>query len=169
MRAYVIRRLLLIVPTLFLVTILVFMLVRFIPGSVIDLMVAEMSMEPSRGQEISEEYIKASLGLDQPVHVQYLRWLGVMPQKDTGEFKGVVQGDLGNSLRSGRSITAEMGAKIPVSFELGIFAVITAMIIALPIGIYSAIRQDTLGDYAGRTLAILAISLPGFWIATMVI
>jgi peptide/nickel transport system permease protein len=164
----VIRRLLLIIPTLFLVTLLVFLTVRFIPGSVIDLMVAEMSMEASLGQEISSDYIKQSLGLDQPVHVQYLRWLGVMPQKD-GPVKGVLEGDLGKSLWSGRSITAEMGAKIPVSFELGIFAVVTALIIALPIGIYSAMRQDTWGDYAGRTFAILAISLPGFWIATMVI
>jgi len=168
MRAYVIRRLLLIIPTLFLVTILVFMTVRFIPGSVIDLMVAEMSMEASLGQQISEEYIKHSLGLDQPIQVQYLRWLGVMPQEN-GQVKGVVEGDLGNSLWSGRSITSEMGAKIPVSFELGLIALLTGLIIALPIGIYSAIRQDTWGDYAGRTFAILAISLPGFWIATMVI
>jgi peptide/nickel transport system permease protein len=168
MRAYVIRRLLLLVPTLIMVSILVFMVVRFIPGSVIDLMVAEMSMEASLGQQISQEYIKHSLGLDVPVHIQYLRWLGVMP-KENGEVKGVVQGDLGNSLWSGRSITAEMGAKIPVSFELGLFALVTALVIALPIGIYSAMRQDTWGDYAGRTFAILAISLPGFWIATMVI
>jgi peptide/nickel transport system permease protein len=168
MRAYVIRRLLLIVPTLFLVCVLVFMTVRFIPGSVIDLMVAEMSMEASLGQQISEEYIKESLGLDQPVYVQFFRWLGVMPQKD-GSVSGVLEGDLGASLWSGRSITSEMAAKIPVSFELGIFAVLTALIIALPIGTYSAIRQDTWGDYAGRTFAILAISLPGFWIGTMVI
>ncbi len=168
MRAYIIRRLLLIIPTLFLVTILVFLTVRFIPGNVIDLMVAEMSMEASLGQQISEDYIKQSLGLDQPIHVQYLRWLGVMPQKD-GRVHGVLEGDLGNSLWSGRSISQEMLAKIPVSFELGIFAIITALVIALPIGIYSAMRQDTLGDYAGRTFAILAISLPGFWIATMVI
>ncbi len=168
MRAYVIRRLLLIIPTLFLVTILVFMTVRFIPGSVIDLMVAEMSMEASLGQQISEDYIKHSLGLDQPIQVQYLRWLGVMRQEN-GQVKGVLEGDLGNSVWSGRSITSEMGAKIPVSFELGLIALITGLIIALPIGIYSAIRQDTWGDYAGRTFAILAISLPGFWIATMVI
>ncbi len=82
MRAYVIRRLLLLVPTLLLVTILVFMVVRFIPGSVIDLMVAEMSMEASLGQAISQDYIKHSLGLDVPVHIQYLRWLGVMPKEN---------------------------------------------------------------------------------------
>ncbi len=168
MRPYVIRRLLLMIPTLFLVAILVFLTVRFIPGSVIDLMVAEMSQEASLGQQISADYIKESLGLDQPIHVQFLRWLGVMPQKD-GKISGVVEGNLGASLWSGRSITTEMAAKIPISLELGILAILTGLIVAMPIGIYSAIRQDTWGDYAGRTFAILAISLPGFWLATMVI
>jgi len=168
MRAYVIRRLLLCIPTLFLVAVLVFLTVRFIPGTVIDLMVAEMSQEASLGQEISVEYIKASLGLDQPIHVQFLRWLGVMPQKEGG-ISGVLEGNLGNSLWSGRSITGEMIAKIPISLELGFLAILTGLIVALPIGIWSAIRQDTWGDYAGRTFAILAISLPGFWLATMVI
>ena len=158
MRAYVIRRLILIVPTLLLVSVLVFLTVRFIPGSVIDLMVSEMSMEASLGQQISEEYIRHSLGLDEPIQVQYWKWL-----------TKVVRGDLGNSLWSGRSITQEMMAKLPVSFELGLWALVTGLVIALPIGIFSAIRQDTWGDYAGRTFAILCISLPGFWIATMVI
>ncbi len=168
MRAYVIRRLLLCIPTLFLVSILVFLTVRFIPGTVIDLMVAEMSQEASLGQEISVEYIKESLGLDQPIHVQFLRWLGVMPQK-TGEISGVIEGDLGDSLWSGRSITNELLNKIPISLELGLLAILTGAIVALPIGIWSAIRQDSWGDYAGRTFAILAISVPGFWLATMVI
>ncbi len=158
MRAYVIRRILLIIPTLLLVSIIVFLTVRFIPGSVIDLMVSEMSMEASLGQQISEEYIRHSLGLDKPIQVQYWEW-----------FTKVVRGDLGNSLWSGRSITQEMAAKIPVSFELGVWALITGLIIAIPIGIYSAIRQDTWGDYVGRTVAILFISLPGFWLMTMVI
>jgi peptide/nickel transport system permease protein len=168
MRPYVIRRLLLMIPTLFLVAVLVFLTVRFIPGSVIDLMVAEMSQEASLGQQISADYIKESLGLDQPIHIQFLRWLGVMPQKD-GKVSGVVEGNLGASLWSGRSITGEMAAKIPISLELGVLAILTGLIVAMPIGIYSAIRQDTWGDYAGRTFAILAISLPGFWLATMVI
>jgi len=168
MRPYVIRRLLLMIPTLFLVAILVFLTVRFIPGSVIDLMVAEMSQEASLGQQISADYIKESLGLDQPIHIQFLRWLGVMPQKD-GKVSGVIEGNLGASLWSGRRITTELGAKIPISLELGVLAILSGLLIALPIGIYSAIRQDTWGDYAGRTFAILAISLPGFWLCTMVI
>jgi peptide/nickel transport system permease protein len=168
MRAYVIRRLLLIIPTLILVSILVFLTVRFIPGTVIDLMVAEMSQESSLGQPISTEYIKQNLGLDQPIHIQFLRWFGVMPQK-TGGVSGVLEGDLGKSLWTGRSISHEMVSKIPISLELGLMAIVTGLIVALPIGIWSAIRQDTWSDYAGRTFAILAISLPGFWLCTMVI
>jgi len=160
MTGYLVRRLLLIIPTLLLVSIIVFLTVRFIPGSVIDLMVAEINngggqiMDPAE----AEAYIRHELGLDVPVHVQYWRWL-----------TKVVRGDLGDSLWSGRSITEEMLAKLPVSFELGVWAILTGLVIALPIGVYSAIRQDTWGDYAGRTFAILSISLPGFWIATMVI
>jgi peptide/nickel transport system permease protein len=156
------------IPTLLLVTILVFSVVRFIPGNVIDLMVAEMSLQEQEGAEISAKYIRAKLGLDQPFHIQYLRWLGVLKQSD-GKFTGLLEGKLGDSLWTGREITSEIAAKLPISFELGVFAIITALSIALPIGIFSAIRQDTWGDYAGRTVAILAISLPGFWLGTMVI
>ncbi len=158
MGAYLTRRLLLMVPTLLLVSVIVFLTVRFIPGSVIDIMAAEMTTDSGMNTEETAKYIREQLGLDKPIYVQYWKWL-----------TGIIRGDLGDSLWSGRSITDEMLAKLPVSVELGIWALVTGLIIALPIGIYSAIRQDTWGDYAGRTAAILAISLPGFWIATMVV
>ncbi len=158
MRAYVTRRLLLMIPTLFLVTLIVFFSVRFIPGSVIDLMVAEMAEESAPGQELTAEFIKQALGLDLPVHEQYWNWL-----------KDAVRGDLGDSLWTGRPVTEEIFGRLPISIELGAMALIVGILIAVPIGTYSAIRQDTIGDYAGRTVAILAISLPSFWIATMVI
>ncbi|UCH42172.1 MAG: ABC transporter permease [Dehalococcoidales bacterium] len=158
MTGYVIRRLALIIPTLFLVTIIVFLLVRFIPGDIIELMVAEMSAEGTVTTEITAETIRTALGMDVPVHTQYGKWLG-----------GVFRGDLGDSLWTGRAITVELGNRIPISFELGLLAIITALLIAIPIGVYSAIRQDTAGDYLGRTFAILCISLPGFWLGTMVV
>ena len=158
MTGYVIRRLALIIPTLFLVTIIVFLLVRFIPGDIIELMVAEMSAEGTVTTEITAETVRKALGMDVPVHVQYGKWLG-----------GIFRGDLGDSLWTGRAITVELGTRIPISFELGLLAIITALLIALPIGVYSAIRQDTAGDYVGRTFAILCISLPGFWLGTMVV
>ena len=158
MTGYVIRRLALIIPTLFLVTIIVFLLVRFIPGDIIELMVAEMSAEGTVTTEITAETVRKALGMDVPVHVQYGKWLG-----------GIFRGYLGDSLWTGRAITVELGTRIPISFELGLLAIITALLIALPIGVYSAIRQDTAGDYVGRTFAILCISLPGFWLGTMVV
>lgn len=158
MGTYIIRRLLLLIPTLFMVTLLVFMLVRFIPGSVLDLMVSDMSTAAGLGQDFDVEDLKKALGMDVPIFLQYGRWL-----------VRVVQGDLGQSLWTNRPITSELIKRLPISFELGLIALITALSIALPIGIFSAIRQDTLADYTGRSLAILAISLPGFWIATIVV
>jgi peptide/nickel transport system permease protein len=158
MRAYIIKRLLLAVPTLILVTIIIFLIVRFIPGSVVDLMVAEMSAESGMGQELSPAYIKHQLGMDVPIWEQYGRWAS-----------GAIRGDLGHSLWTGRNITTDIINTLPISFELGVIGLFFALIFAVPIGVFSAIRQDTWGDYLGRTISILAISLPGFWVGTMVV
>jgi len=169
MHDYVIRRLLLMIPTMFLVTLIVFLSVRFIPGSVIDLMLATMLDEESESMdiEILEEHLRDQLGLNAAIHVQYGRWLGFTPQED-GSFSGALQGNFGKSLWRQVPVTEEIGQRLPVSLELGILAFIIQLTISLPIGVYSAIRQDTAKDYAGRTFAILAISVPSFWIATMV-
>lgn len=99
MRAYVIRRLLLTVPTLLLVTMAVFMTVRFIPGSVIDIMLAENAQGGGgyMNVEVTKAYLEHALGLDQPIHIQYLRWLGLARQDD-GRYHGLFQGELGHSL-----------------------------------------------------------------------
>lgn len=158
MRAYMIRRILLIVPTLLLVTIIVFLSVRFIPGDVIDMLVSEINVENTMSYEEARNFLREQLGLDKPIHIQYLNWLGK-----------VVRGNLGNSMRNDRSITEDFLAKVPISIELGLWSIITGLLIAMPIGIFSAIRQDTIGDYIGRTAAILMMSVPGFWVMTMVI
>jgi len=158
------------IPTVFLVTIIVFFSVRFIPGTVIDLMLAEMMGEEMtiREMEVSEEVLRHQLGLDVPVHTQYGRWVGVISQQD-GSFQGILQGNLGTSLWRSTPVTQEILQRLPVSLELALFAFITALLISLPIGVYSAIRQDTMGDYTGRTIAILCISLPSFWTGTMIV
>lgn len=157
MYAYIIRRILLLIPTLFLVTVIVFMVVRLIPGDVIDNMIEEMAIESDIGQ-IDREYMERLLGLDKPVHIQYGIWIA-----------NVFRGNLGESLWSQRDVAKDLIHRLPVSFELGFMAMIIGIIIALPIGIYSAIRQDSIGDYAGRSIAIAALSLPNFWVATMII
>ena len=153
MRNYVIRRVILIVPTLFIVSVLVFLSVRFIPGDVIDIMLSR-----TREQFSNREALERHLGLDQPLVVQYGKWV----------FGIITRGDLGTSLYGGHSVTGRVANRLPTSFELGLIALIISLIIALPIGIYSAIRQDGIGDYVGRSVAIIFIAIPGFWTATMV-
>jgi peptide/nickel transport system permease protein len=167
LRAYILRRLALVVSTLFLVTIIAFLSVRFIPGSLVDLMVADKYRESTMSHEEMAAAIKDQLGLDVPIWKQYMRWLGVWPQKN-GSISGILEGDLGKSLWTDRIIRDEISQRIPISLELGIIAMITALMLAFPIGIYSAIRQDTVGDYLGRSFAILCIAVPGFWLATMI-
>ena len=160
----------LIIPTLFILTILVFLAVRFIPGDIIDVMVGQM--EHYYG-EVDREAFERMLGLDVPVYVQYGRWIGALPTPDwlTGEsrFNGILQGTLGESLwGSPLAIEEEILGRLPVTIELGLLSIVIGLAIALPVGIYSAIRQDTVADYAGRTAAIIGLATPNFWLALMV-
>ena len=155
MRSYVIRRLILIIPTVFFVTLIIFVVIRLIPGDVIDI------MEAQYGQSVGLDRaaIEHMLGYDVPIWTQYGRWIGRI----------VVHGDLGNSLWSAQPVMNDIKSRWPVTFELGIMAFLITQIVALPIGIYSALRQDTWGDYLGRSFAILCIAIPGFWLATLVV
>jgi len=157
MRGYIIRRLLLILPTVFLATLMVFFVVRLIPGDIIDLMIAENPVGTTG--DVTRQALEHDLGLDIPIHVQYVNWLGDI----------FLHGDLGDSLWTSSSVTEEILSRLPVTFELGLMALVVALLIAIPIGVYSAIRQDTVGDYVGRSFAILCIAVPGFWLGTMVV
>jgi peptide/nickel transport system permease protein len=154
MKAYLIRRLLLIIPTLLMVSVIVFFLIRLIPGDVVD----QIAMVQSTAGQVSREEIARRLGQDKPVHIQYVEWIA-------GIF---LRGDFGKSLWSRRPVLPEILARFPVTVELGLIALLTSLFIALPIGIYSAIRQNTVGDYLARSLAIASIALPSFWIGTMI-
>ncbi|MDE0449110.1 MAG: ABC transporter permease [Spirochaetaceae bacterium] len=154
MRAYIIRRLLLMVPGLLILTVLVFLSVRFIPGDAIDL----MTMEYGSG-EVDREALERELGLDVPFYVQYGRWMG-------GIF---LHGTLGKSLFGGAfSVEEKILDRLPVTIQLGVLAIAIGLVIALPVGIYSAIRQDTAADYMGRSVAIIGLATPNFWLALMV-
>jgi len=155
MRAYLIRRTLLVIPTLFILSIIVFLLVRFIPGDVIDAMQADMMFTAG---EIDREALERKLGLDQPIPVQYARWLGDI----------VLHGSLGQSLLGRFSVNEKIAGRLPVTIQLGVTALVIGLLIALPVGIYSAIRQDTVSDYLGRTVAIIGLATPNFWLALMV-
>jgi peptide/nickel transport system permease protein len=129
------------------------------PGSVVDLMVREQSMDTVSFGKMDRDAVRRALGLDLPVHIQYLHWV-----RDS-----VLSGNLGKSLWTNRTVVQDMADRLPVTFELGLLAVITSSIIALPIGIYSAIRQDTWLDYIGRSFSIVCLAAPAFWLATMLI
>ena len=156
MRAYIIRRLLLIIPTLFILTILVFLSVRFIPGDIIDVMVGRIQYQVMGG--IDREALERRLGLDVPVYVQYGRWIGDI----------FLHGSLGESLLGRFSVEDRILGRLPVTMQLGAMAIVIGLVIALPVGIYSAIRQDTAADYMGRSLAIIGLATPNFWLGVMV-
>ena len=150
MRAYLFRRLLLIFPTLFILSILVFLSVRFLPGDVIDMMVSRMNF----GGVVDRELVERRLGLDLPTHVQYGRWMGGI----------LLHGSLGQSLLTRESVEQAILERLPVTIELGLMAILIGLVIALPVGIYSAIRQDSAADYLGRSIAILGLATPNFWL-----
>ena len=156
MRPYIIRRLLLVIPTLFLLSLLVFLTVRFIPGDVIDAMSAELR---SYGVDVDRATLERRLGLDVPVWVQYGRWIGEI----------FLHGTLGQSLWRDWTVEEEIFSRLPVTIELGLLAILIGLVIALPVGIYSAMRQDTAADYLGRSVAIIGLATPNFWLAIMVL
>jgi len=147
MGSFLIKRLLLLIPTIFLCSILVFLMVRLIPGSVVDLMMANVI-----GGTVDRAQIEKSLGLDNPIHIQYVKWMGGI----------ILHGDLGTSVWSGRPVLDEIRARLPVTVELGLMAFIISLIIAIPIGAYSALRQNSFGDLLGRSFAIVSLSVPAF-------
>jgi peptide/nickel transport system permease protein len=112
--------------------------------------------------------VREALGLDQPIHIQYGRWMGFIPQSD-GSYSGILQGDLGDSLWGRTPVIEDIADRLPLSLELGALGIISVLLFALPVGIYSAIRQDSIVDYGGRGLATAFIALPSFWVALMVV
>ena len=156
MRDYLFKRVLLVIPTLLLISVVVFLIMRLMPGDIVD---SIMQRVIARGGTVDREAIERAFGLDVPIHVQYGRWIGDI----------FLHGNLGDSLRSGQPVTREIFSRVGVTFELGLFAIVTALLLGLPIGVYSAYRQDTLGDYLGRSIAIVLLAVPTFWLATMVI
>ena len=156
MRAYVIRRVLLVIPTLFILSVLVFLSVRFLPGDAIDVMLDKAGWIGA--VNVDRAALEHMLGLDRPAYVQYGRWIGGI----------VLRGTLGESLWRGQAIESKIIERLPVTLELGFLAIVIGLLIAVPVGVYSAIRQDTVGDYAGRTVAVIGLATPNFWLGVMV-
>jgi peptide/nickel transport system permease protein len=155
MKTYVARRLLALLPTLFFASLIVFVTVRLIPGDVIDLMLSQNDVSASK---LTRDQLIAALGLDKPMWEQYARWMGGI----------LLHGDFGQSLWQNVPVGELLLARMPITLELGLLALIVALTVAIPIGVYSAIRQDTAGDYVARSFSILMLAVPSFWTGTMV-
>jgi peptide/nickel transport system permease protein len=154
MQKYIARRLLLMIPTLMGVTIILFIMLRTMPGSIVDLIAGDFGV----GDPEVKKAIIAEFGLDENWPTQYVKWLG-----------RISTGDFGNSLMSGRSVNGELASRLPVTAELGVLTILISTVVAIPVGIISAIRQDSASDYAGRTVAIGFLAAPNFWIALLLI
>ena len=153
MRDYVVRRLLALIPTLFFASLIVFLAIRMIPGNVIDLMLAQNDAASS----LDRGKIESALGLDRPILEQYFHWIG-----------SALRGDLGHSLWQNTPVLKQILDRLPITFELGFLALIVSISVAIPIGVYSALRQDTAGDYLARSFSLLMLATPSFWLGTLV-
>ena len=153
MSRYLARRLVLLLPTLLGVTVVVFVLVRLLPGDATTLM-----LQDARSTAADEAQLRKQLGLDQPLIVQYVTWLGT-----------VARGDLGRSFKSRSPVVDELSSRIPVTAELGILALLISAAVAIPVGVISAVKQDSWPDYVARSTAIGLLAIPGFWLGTLVV
>jgi peptide/nickel transport system permease protein len=151
MRAYVLRRLVVAVPSLLIASLIVFTLPRLIPGDVVQLMLEEKAY----GKDLED--LRAKLGLNRPIPVQYVDWLGA-----------VVRGNLGESLWTRQPVLNELARRLPVSATLGALALAVAIVIGVPIGVIAAVRQDGVLDFFARSLAVLGLSVPAFVMAILV-
>jgi peptide/nickel transport system permease protein len=154
MRKYVLRRLLLAIPVLLLSSIIVFALMRVMPGDALTALMGESGNIGER--ELA--HIRQQLRLDLPYYEQYAIWIWQMVSLSPGD-----------SIFTGEPITVSLAKAIPVTLELATLALILGLVMAVPIGVLSATRQDTASDYVGRVVAVSGLSLPDFWLATLVI
>ncbi|MCY4652888.1 MAG: ABC transporter permease [Dehalococcoidia bacterium] len=159
MTTYIIRRLLLTIPTLLIVTLLTTAALRIIPGDAIDVLIGQMDLSGKEDRGLLRAELEKQLGIDVPIYVQYLRWWRDL----------ILHQDLGDAVIMGFDVKDQIIQRLPVTFELGIMAIIIAILISFPVAILSAVRQDSWLDYVFRSLAILFISLPSFWVGIMVI
>lgn len=141
------------VPVLFGIALLAFVLMRLVPGDVVDAMLAETAQDPVVAAELRRVF-----GLDRPTHVQLFDYLG-----------GLARGDLGTSLRTGQPVLEEIMARLPATLELALAALLVSLVIAIPSGVISATRRNRLPDYIARTVSLIGLSVPNFWLGILLI
>jgi peptide/nickel transport system permease protein len=156
MRTYILRRIVLMIPTLLGAVTLIFLIMRLLPGDVALYILG--SDESSEMNREALQRIRSELGLDQPLIVQYGEWI----------WKAL-RFDFGNSYWTRQPVLDELGRRYPMTANLAILSLILGTLIAIPIGVLSAVRQDTMVDYAARIFSIAGLSVPSFWLAILII
>ena len=152
------RRVLLFIPTLFLATIMVFALFWIVPGDAAMMLLT--GDEDAAGKVTNEDIdrLREKMGLNRPIHVQYSAWVW-----------DLMKGDMGDSLWYKTPILDDLKERFPVTIELALLALVMAFVVAVPLGIISAVKQDTKIDYAARVFALIGIAMPSFWIGILVV
>ncbi|MBI2988122.1 MAG: ABC transporter permease [Deltaproteobacteria bacterium] len=150
---YILKRLVQLIPVLFLVSFIVFFIIHLIPGDPVEVMLGE-----ERYDRATYELLKKQMGLDDPIYVQYFRWL-----------KRTVQGDLGYSLRTKRPVFDTIKERYPATIYLAVSALVLGTLIAIPAGTVAAVKQNTIWDYLAMGFALFGIAVPNFWLALLLI
>jgi peptide/nickel transport system permease protein len=154
MGTYIVRRVLLMVPVLFIVTVLAFSVTMLLPG---DPALAILGVEGARNEQ-AYQALRQELGLDQPVPVQYVRWLG-----------RTMHGDFGRSALNHQPVADAIWQRLPVTLELGVLSLVMSIVLAVPLGIYAAVHHDTVFDLVISLVSFAGIAMPGFWLAILLI
>ena len=154
MKTYVIHRSLMMLLTLFGMSVLIFVLLRLAPGNITDILFDSAGYVDPQDKAL----IEAELGLDQPYPQQYLTWIGAL-----------IQGDLGKSFRLEIPAVKVIGPRVPVTLELALMAIAFAILLGVPAGVISAVRQDTVLDYVLRVISLSGLSMPSFWLGLLII
>ncbi|MCR5786056.1 MAG: ABC transporter permease [Eubacterium sp.] len=155
MGKYIVKRILLLIPTVFIVCVIVFGLMRMMPGDAVDIIIVRMR---NSGYSVDADAVRSMMGLDVPPVKQFFNW-----------FLGVCHGDLGDSYFQNESVAAIIFRQLPISLELGIISLILATLLSIPLGLLCAAKQDSFIDYLLRIIAVLCMSVPMFWIATLIL
>ncbi len=154
MGGYVLKRILVTIPTLIGISVLIFMMVRLLPGDIVDVLLgADVGADPALKEQAREQ-----LGLNGSYPEQYWRWIS-----------GIVQGDFGFSLRNQQPVSEVLLNALPITFELVFLGLLIAVVIGLPLGVLSAVKRDSRHDYAARIGGLIGVSIPNFWLATLLL
>ncbi|MBI2166301.1 MAG: ABC transporter permease [Chloroflexi bacterium] len=155
MGKYIVRRLFLLVPVAIVVYTLTFVFIRVAPGDIVDLM---LDQGGGGGTRVAAEKLRAQLHLDKPIYQQYFIYSW-----------GLLRGDLGVSFRDGKPVSSELARRAPITLELTMMALVLALLISIPAGVVSAVKQDTPADYVSRVGAVFFLSMPSFWLALLIL